>query len=447
MVGTSRAMLPFLDIPMDVAQQGAVQLRAEERVRTGTDVTAHEQELQPQIRYDRIWDGGQSHFVALYQPRVVYSHISSTPDADFALVNPATLSTYEEDPNVPGGYRKSDPNQHPLSVLHNGGIGFEHVAPRWRLSMYQFGAYGPITTTTLLVQPAWGGDGLPPDPNPMIPSIVAARFTLLFLQTQIFVPMRVSRRVAVIPGFVYNAFGGANSDSRAAMALTQGPGASVAVEVAASKNDRLTSLVGGGRVSTLFEGDREGATIYRAEASEAWRHWYSTHISTELSAGGTLAGDQINGVTYFSTGQAALLYDTYGLVKLDPGAPPQGGPEGNGDRLQVGLVAKATPWVDLFSGQIEQRAVGIAAANYTIDRTTLRGQLSAARVFGTPRSVAKYSIVQTEGGVRFQVIKELALDAGIRFGQQSFNNAIRFNDMTQTTVYGGLFITPLPARF
>lgn len=440
-------MLPFLDIPMDVANQGVVQVRAEERVRTGTDVTANETEIQPQVRYDRIWDGGMSHFVALYQPRAVYSNVTSTPDADFALVNPATLSTYEEDPNAPGVFRKADPNKHPLSLLHNGGLGFEHVRRRWRLSLYQFGAYGPVTTTTLLVQPIWAGDGLPADPQPIIPSTVAARFTLLFLQTQLFVPIRVSRRVAVIPGFVYNAFGGADSASRAALALTQGPAASVAVEVQASKNDRLTSTVAGGRVTTLFEGDRTGATIYRTDVTQSWRHWYDPHISTELMAGGIVGGDEINGFTYFSTGQAAMIYDTFPLVRVAPGAPPMGGPDGHGHRLQTALVVKVAPWVDLFSGELEQRGVGIAAANYTFDRVTMRGVLSGARVFANPRSVAKYSIVQTEAGVRYHLFHTLAFDGGFRFGDQSFSNAIRFNDLRQLTVFAGVMVTPLPARF
>lgn len=440
-------MLPFFDIPMDVAQQGWVQVRAEERLRSGNDVTATETEIQPQLRYDTIWQGGQSHFVAIYQPRAVYTSISSTPDADFRLVNPATLSTYEEDPNAPGGFRKADPNKNPLSFLHNGGVGFEHVRRRWRLSLYQFGAYGPVTTTALLVQPVWNGVGIPADPNPIIPSTVAARFTLLFLQTQLFVPIRVSRRVAIIPGFVYNAFGGADSASRAALALTQGPGASVAVEVAATRNDRLTTTVGAGRVATAFEGDREGATIYRAEATQAWRHWYSNHLSTELSAGGAIGGDEINGFTAFSLTQAALLYDNWNMVRLAPGAPPQGGEPGHKGHFQAALVAKAAPWVDLFSGELEQRAVGIAAANYTIDRTTIRTSLATARVFNTPRSVARYSLFQAEGGVRFALTRTFSLDGGLRFGQQSFNNAIRFNDLTQATVYAGFMYAPLPARF
>jgi hypothetical protein len=426
-------MLPFLHVPMDVAQQGYVQARAEERLRYGNDVDAQETELAPQLRYDLIWQGGQSHAVALYVPRFVYTNTTSRTFPDPTLVNPETIE-------------RRDPNDTPVSALHNGGVGFEHVRRRWRLTAYQFAAYGPVTTTALLVQAPWTGDGAPPDPNPIIPTTVATRFTLLFLQTQIFVPIKVSRRVAVTPGFVYNAFGGADSVSRGAMAMTSGPGANVAVEVAATHDDRLTTTAGGGSVTAAFEGDRTGPTIYRGEATQSWRHWYTGHLSTELVGGGTVAGDAVNGFALYSIAQASMLYDTWPLLKLAPGAAPQG-VVGHGDHLQVGLSVKATPWLDLFSGGLEQRAVGTAAANYTIRRITLRGQVSTARVFNTPDTVARYAIFQAEAGVRYAVAPTLSVDGGLRFGYQDFNNAIRFSQITQETLFAGVTWAPLPMRF
>jgi hypothetical protein len=440
-------MLPVMPVPMDVAQQGWVQAHVEERYRTGNDVTATETELQPQLRYDAILDGGQEHFVAIYQPRFVYTDVSKTPDADPKVVNLGTLATYEADAPPGNGFHKADPNKNPLSALQNGGVGLEVTRPRWRLSMYQFGAYGPVTTTTLLVQAPWAGDGYPADPNPIIPSTVAARFTLLFLQTQIFAPIRASRRLAIIPGFVYNAFGGATSASRAAMALTQGPGASVAVEYAATPNDRLTSTVGAGLVNTAFEGDRTGPTIYRAEATQAWRHWYTSRISTEVTVGGSIGSDTINGTAAYSITSLGLLYDTYSLIKLEPGAPAQGGAPGRGDRLQLGAVVKAGPWLDLFSGELEERAVGVLAANYTLGRVTLRAQVAGARVFNTPHSVAKYAIFTADGGPRLAITNTFSVEAGARFGHQDFSNAIRFDEVDQVTVYAGLLWAPLPARF
>ena len=427
-------MLPFFPVPMDVSQQAYVQARAEERIRTGNDVTAEETELNPQLRYDFIWKSGQNHFVASYLPRLVLTHTFSRPSVDEKLVNPATLNL-------------TDPNNDPLSLLHNGGVGFEMVRPRFRISLYQFGAYGPITTTSILVQAPWTGDGPPPDPNPIIPSTIAARFTLLFLQTQFFAPIKLSRRVALIPGFVYNAFGGADSASRGVIALTSGPGASVALDVAATREDRFVTTVGGGRITTDFEGDRTGAVILRAEATQSWRHWWSRNLSTEVLGGGSVGGDNISGFSLYSLASASLLYDSYPLFRLDPGAPPQAGPPGRGNRVQMGLVAKTTPWIDLFSGELEQRGVGVFAMNYTMGRTMVRGQLSAAKVFNTPRSVAQYTLVQAETGVRYALLPTLSVDGGLRYGSQDFSNAIRENRVTQATVFAGVSWVPLPARF
>jgi hypothetical protein len=419
---------------MDVSQQASIQVRAEERIRTGNDVTAEETEIKPQVRYDYIWRGGQNHFVASYNPRLVYTHTFSKPSIDPRVVNPATLNT-------------TDPNNTPLSALHQGALGIEMVKPRYRISLYQFGAYGPITTTTLLVQPPWNGDGPPPDPFPIIPSTIASRFTLLFLQTQLVVPIRLSHRVALIPTAVYNAFGGADSTSRGVIALSSGPGASLALEVAATRSDEFTSTVGAGRISTDFEGDRTGATIYRAEATESWRHWFSRNVSTEVIGGATVGGDEISGFSLYSIASAGLFYDSYPFYRLEPGAAPQGGPAGHGNRVQVGLLAKATPWIDIFSGELEQRAVGIAAVNYSIGNTTLRAQLSSGKVFNTPRSVAKYTIVLTELGIRYALTPTVAVDGGLRYGYQDFSNAIRTNSITQTTLFAGLAWTPNNARF
>ena len=155
-------MLPLLPVSMDVAQRASIEIRGEERVRSGTDVTAEESEANPQLRYDLIWQNGESHFVALYNPRFIYTYTSARAVPDPNLVDPETLNT-------------ADPNDTPTSALHNGGVGFEMIRPRWRLSLYQFLAYGPITTSALLVQRPWDGVGPPPDPNPLIPAIISAR--------------------------------------------------------------------------------------------------------------------------------------------------------------------------------------------------------------------------------------------------------------------------------
>lgn len=427
-------MLPLLHVPMDIAQQASFQAHVEERVRVGNDVNVEETELQPQIRYDLIARNGQDHFVAIYNPRLVLQNTFNRPSFDPNVVSPATLNL-------------NDPNDHPFNFLHNGGLDLEIQRPRYRISIYEFAAYGPITTTSILINAPWTGDGLPPDPTPVIPSVVAARFTLLFSQTQITIPIRLTRRIALIPTLAYNAFGGADSGSRGIIAFTSGPGASVALEVAATRDDRLTTLLGGGEVSTAFEGDRVGATILRGELTQAWKHYFNRNYSFEALGGATVGGDSINGYQLFSEASAGFLYDSFPFFRQDPGAAPQGGPAGRGDRLQVGLLAKATPWIDIFSGELEQRAVGVAAVNYTTGHITFRDQISGGVVFNTPRSVAQYKVLELDSSVRYAFAQTFSMDGGVRFSYQNFDNAIRFNQLTQATFFVGLVYAPLPARF
>jgi len=116
-------------------------------------------------------------------------------------------------------------------------------------------------------------------------------------------------------------------------------------------------------------------------------------------------------------------------------------------RIQLGISARVNPWIDLFSGDLEQRGTLNGAVNYTVDRTTFRGYLGTGQVFNTPRSVAKYSIVLGEGGIRYRISPIFSVDTGVRYGYQDFDNAVRFSTTNQFTIFGGLFLAPLPARF
>ena len=217
-------MLPFLQVaPMDAAQVGTVSVRAEERYRIGNDVHAAETEITPQLKYELIWAGGSGHAVALYsrasctrRPRI--GHQARIR----AQVNPETL-------NLDGSERSPV-----LAPPQRRSAALELIRPRWRLSAYQFAAYGEVTTTALLVdgavEPVTAFRRIRP---PIIPSTVAARFTLLFAQTQITAPIRLthvaSRSFRSSPTTRSAA---PTAKARAAMALTQGPGASLGLEVA-----------------------------------------------------------------------------------------------------------------------------------------------------------------------------------------------------------------------
>ena len=222
---------------------------------------------------------------------------------------------------------------------------------------------------------------------------------------------------------------------------------SLALDADATRNDRFTTTIGAGTIGTSFEGGRTGDTIYRAEATQAWRHYVARTAYTEVSGGISRGSDALNGIAYYPLWSAGIYYDSYPFVRIQPGAQPQGGPGGHGNRVQFALLGKAAPWIDIFSGDLEERAVGIAAANYIIGPTTLRSQLSGGVDFGNPQTVAEYKIVELEVGARYAIAPTLSVDGGLRFGYQDFSNAIRANSITQETLYAGLTWAPIPARF
>ena len=421
-------MLPFV-APMDVATQPGVALRVEERVRRGSDISTSETEIDPTVKFDVAWSGGKNRFTVLYSPRIIYNSYWNQRFPDERLVNRGTINT-------------RDPNDTPVSYRSNGGLDWESIHDRWRLSLQGFGAYGQISTTALLVQPAWDGVDPPPDPFPILPATVGARFTLLFAQTQASVPIKLTPRLALIPTVNYNAFGGADRASKGVIALSRGPGAALSLDYQATKTDRFVTHIGAGIINNDFQDEQAAVTIYRGLATQSWQHYYSRNISSILTGGGQFGGDSVNGYELYSVASATVLYDSWPLLRLAPGAAPQAA-VGHGHRLQIGATVKAEPWIDVFSGDLENRLVTSAAINYTIDRVVLRGYVAQARVYATPQSVATYQQVIGEGGVRYRLTRELSADAGIRLGYQDFTNAIRFNTLTQFTGSVGLTWIPL----
>lgn len=428
-------MLPFATVaPMDVGQQVIVGAAAEERHRRGNDIKAFETEIDPLFQYNRFTNDGRDLFAFLYRPRFIYTRSFDRRFPDPNLVGAETIN-------------RTDPNDTPFSQLQQGGFVFQSRHARWRLALNQYAAYGTIPTQSLLIQAPWNGLEAPADPSPIVPSTIGARFTLVFSQSEAILPLRVSKRTALIPALRYDLFGGADRASRGVIARTNGPGASLALEHAATQEDRFISYVGAGLVDTTFQDDRDGVTIVRSEARQTWRHHWSDHLHTEVMGGGSLGGDSINGFAFFSLGHVSALWDSWKQLRFAPGEAPYANIAGPGRRLQLGVIAKVAPWIDLFSGDLEQRFVVSAAANYTVSRVTFRGSLSHARVFNTPQSVATYQIVLGEGSIRYQATPIVSLDAGMRIGYQDFDNAVRFSEITQVTGFVGLAVTPLPYRF
>jgi hypothetical protein len=389
---------------MTPMQTVAVQARTEARDATGTDPNDLELEVTPQLRWDLIWQHGNGHFTAVYAPRLVYSIIDADASQDL-------------------------PAKHSFLNLHQVSIGTEIEQQRYHIAAYGNFAYGPITTTALLVTKPWLGEGLPPPPGVIIPAKFGAEFTVLFGQGQIGVPIYLTRRLTLIPLVAYNAFGGADSASRDVIAMVRGPGASLTLEAKASREDTFKSKVGAGQAQAFFGGDRVGASFVRAEWEERWTHKTSELTTSELAGGLSFSQDQFTGARLFPTAEANSVT----------------GVRWRTVEVRFGGVGRVLPWLDPLSGDLEQRVEIMGALNVMFwQKLALRAQGGYARVLEdtTVISPNKYSIGTGEAGVIYKFTRELSADLTGRFSRQDFSNAYRAGTTDQFLGTIGLLYQP-----
>ena len=367
--GWPLAMLPFLPVPMDVAQQAYVQARAEERIRTGNDVTAEETELNPQLRYDFIWKGGQNHVVAIYQPRFVYTHTFSRPSIDPTVVNPATLNT-------------TDPNNTPLSYLHNGGVGIEMVRPRYRDLALPVRRVRPDHDDVASRPGAVGrrraaarpeSDHPVDDLRALHAAVLAdavlrahqaesARRTHAGLRLQ-----RVRRRRQRVTRS-HRAHVGARREPRAR--CRRDPRRPLHDDHRRRSNHHgLRGRPHAAPSSCARRPRSRGATGIRATcrpSSSAARASAATRSAGSRSTRSPRRACSTTRIRSSGSTRARRRRADHRATAIT---------------CRSVSIAKATPWIDLFSGELEQRAVGVGAVNYTIGKIDVpRPGLDGARV-------------------------------------------------------------------
>ncbi len=428
-------MLPIHALPpMDTTSTVALQLRLEERGRLSNErrgpftednrtLAYLESELAPQVRYDLIWRHGFSHLVLLYVPRFIISDTTNIGKLQLDAPRPEEVTNQETGEAIPGA-------PHQLGAFQNFGLGFEHDEKRSHFGLYQFFGYGPISNTALLVQKPWTGEGQPPTPYPIIPANGSASFTLLFAQTQAYQNFRLTRRVTLTPLLTFNAFGGANSDSRAKIPMTYGPGGRLSLDVKTTPVDTLKSAIGIAYVfPPLFEGERKGTEVVRGEVEERLVHQWSRLTTSEFAAGAQVAGGAPFGVRLYPTAEANTTF----------------GRDWRQSETRLSLIAKIGPWLNLLSGDVEQRLDGIAALSHRMDKTTLRAQASLGTVALTVDSVTKYRILVGQVSVAQQLTRQISADLGMRAADQIFSDSQRdTGSIRQFMIFGGVTVMTEP---
>jgi hypothetical protein len=410
-------MLPFIHVPMAPLQTVAVQARTEARDTHGTDPNDLELEVAPQIRYDAIWARGADHFVALYNPHLIYA----AADADSS--------------------QNIDANATPLH-LQVANVGLEVERQRYHVAAYGNFAYGPVSSSAMLAAftKPWLGEGLPPSPRVIIPAkfgkvdaatghITTNVFNLLFGQGQLAVSFYLTRRLTLTPMVNYTAFGGADSDSREPLPMVRGPGASLTLDAKATRLDSFKTKVGAGQAQAFFKANGAGAPFYSAELEERYTHKYSELSQSELAVGASFVNDQFGGSRIFPSAEANSSIGMHTRAV----------------ETKFAGVVRVGQWVDIFAGLPEQRAEAILAVNMTFQKAlTLRAQGAYARELKDPTVEVSpsYSIVYGEAGLLYRFTRELSTDLSGRYSRQEFSNAQKDGTTNQLLVILGLTYAP-----
>lgn len=414
-------MLALAHLYMNTESTVTAQVRAEirERLESGESSigqqsdAALEAEVAPVLRYDLIGKHGFDHLAVLYTPRFIL-------------------------PNVPKAFAGDlSDRRNKFVPFQNGGFGLELERPRYRVMLYGFAAYGSITTSALLLQKSWLGEGVLPGPQPILPSDRAARFTLLFYQPQFGVALKLRKHITLTPSVRYASFGGADGESRATIPATSGPQAQLNLDIEVTRRSTFKTMIGAAYTSVLnaqldvagnFERDRSGAPFANAQVEERYVRKFSRTVTGEIAAGAIIADNRIQGTRLYPTGEANVQ------VQMR--------------HTKLAVILRSTPWVNLFAGEFEPRTE-LSFGVYSNITTTwvARLQATGARTLGNADSISRYTLVVGDGAIGYRLSREVLLEGGARGGFQDFSNANLDSQSNQFTFYGAFSYTPtVPLR-
>lgn len=355
-------------------------------------------ETRPSLRLDTRWRHGFDALALLYAPRLIYPHVGQGEQA--------------------------------LDAYHIGAFAFDRERARSHFSLTGTVAAGTLSTSSMLVQPLWAEEGLPPSPTPLLQvGAEDPRFAVLYAQARAAIDFRVSRRTTVTPAVAYEANGGLDEPSRAVLALVHGPVGSLSIERQLSRADALVTTVTGAyaEVETTVV---EAAPVTRGEAEQRWRHKVSRLTSTELAWGIVVSVQDPLPVQLYGIGQVSLIT----------------GFQQRSARARAAFYGRTFPWINSFSGDVEQRAEGGVAVSWTAGLTTLRLQTAAVTAFLPPEYRSTMTLFLGEAGLARQLSRRVSIDGGLRAGFQSVAVAFRSFETVQPMAFVGLTLAPMPMR-
>jgi hypothetical protein len=413
--------------PMDVASVVTLEDRTELRGRIveGTPVMDVETDPRVTLRVSRRND--RDAVTLAYLPRLVLTNFAGEA-ADSA---------------APGVIADDDTRQ--IDLLHQGNLLLESQASsRTKFFSNNFIQYGKTSISTLLVQPRWNGEDRPalPRPFPLNPRV---RFNLLALNLGGGVFHFITPRWSIQPSVFYQTWGGPDFEARKRLNYLQNPGVSIESTYALRPTDDLIFLVqpqvnvftttlidqdtNGAQLAedgTLFKDptkqtpryvSRDGAPLFQVLAEARLRHRFSTLVTGEAAFGANATSqkrpDNPLDPFDFRGGPQTTNTRIFPMAEVLANA----GFKTSFARGRVVAYTRLGSWLNLLTGDIQARTEHVAAASFAFGRTVLRAQ--TAFMITLPGETFAFRQVIGELGMERRFTPELALDLGVRVGQQT----------------------------
>jgi hypothetical protein len=417
----------FVLPPMDVASVVTLEDRTELRGRIveGTPVMDVETDPRVTLRVSRRND--HDAFTVAYLPRLVFTNFAGK----------------EAEAPAPGVLADDDTRQ--IDLLHQGNLLLESQrSQRTKLFSNNFIQYGKTSISTLLVQPRWNGEDRPalPRPFPLNPRV---RFNLLALNLGGGVFHLITPRWSIQPSVFYQTWGGPDFEARKRLNYLQNPGVSIESTYALRPTDDLLFLLqpqvnvftttvvdrdtNGAQLAedgTLFKDQekqtpryvsRDGAPLYQINAEARLRHRFTNLVLGEVAVGANATSqkrpDDPLDPFDFRGGSQTTQNQVFPMAEVLANA----GFKTSFARGRVVAYTRLGSWLNLLTGNIQSRTEHVGAASFTFGRTVLRAQ--AALMITLPGETFAFRQVTGELGMERRFTPELALDLGVRIGQQS----------------------------
>ena len=342
----------------------------------------------------------------------------TSPQVKLGLQTRSWELTADYSPRFTGNRSGGDTQSY---LLQQGRLATRFRDRRVSISLTEDGGHGRLSLLSLGAVP-----GAIPGTTPLTASPTSSILDYAWSRTGIVARLAASRRWGVSLLGDLTLSGGASAGSRATLPFQTALHAGVGVEYAASRQDRVATLLDASKAR--FSSGEDDALL---QGKLSWRHELGPSVATTFAAG---LGCSISRADTSPAARSVAAPIVESAITYHPRA----------SSFDVGLTLRLAPVIDAFRGQVEERVEGMASIGWTPTRElAVQGQLGVARSIpksdGTPISLGSGSILAS-----YRLSEVVQLDAG---GRSAWTNGAGLDFPPQWTVFVGATLRIPTLRF